>query len=64
MRYIALSAGLAVAAMLTLAPPAFAQISNPRHPANSGTCPQGSCSKGGGSYANNVANCSPKNCKH
>jgi len=66
MRYIAM--GFAVAIMVTLAtPPVFAQITSHGHTgagsASGGFCSKGTCAPSGGSYAKNVAACSPKHCK-
>ena len=44
--------------------PAEAQkVGNNKTSATAGTCPIGSCARGGTTYARDVKYCSPKNCK-
>jgi len=47
------------AAVLVIAQPAHARVNG----VNSGTCPEGTCSRSGTSWANNLKNCSAAHCR-
>ena len=64
MQKLALGITIAFSIWAILEIPALAQQNGTRQNNSSGGyCPAGTCGKGGGSFANNMKNCSAANCR-